>query len=357
MPVYNSWSPTADAAQSSPADFDLNHPVWMNEVMTAQHSSLFVTRTVKNATPTFASGNKEADFVITGSLGVQRFNKGDEKRGSDRKQIKRTLGLNDRPYYAAIEDEKLTRMFEQVATRSPLTESFGHALGAHTEVETMRRLATAARFQNTSYAPSEFRDGGNFYVGDNSGSGIVKDYAISQTGAKNVLAAIEEASLAWTKLNVKLSNRWLFLDPALWYELHKLEVPWDGAAVSVAGGIYGNADIVGPKMAFTENFNVMQPLRYRGVDIYAHNLVEADYDTGVSKFRADWTGDPDVAGDFSNTVGVIYQAEAVGHVDLMTTQFKVEEIPRTEIELVSAMKWTGGGTLRCEAAIELVQST
>lgn len=356
MSVYQSWSPTADASLAAPADFDLNHPVWRNEVMMAQHSSLFVTRTVKNETPTFSSGNKTADFAITGSLGVRRFGKGDEKRGSDRKQIMRSLGLNDRPYYAAIEDEKITRQFEQVDTRSPLTESMGHALGAHTEVETMRRLALAARFQNTSDAPSEFRDGGNFYVGTvGAATGIVKDFSANQTGAKNVLAAIEEASLAWTKLNVKMSNRWLFIDPALWYELHKLEVPWDGAT-AIPGGIYTNVDLAGPKMAFTENFNVEMPLRYRGVNIYAHNLVEADYDEGVQKFQQDWSNDPDVAGDFSSTVGVIYQSEAVGHVDLMTTQFKVEEIPRSEIELVSAMKWTGGGTLRCEAAIELVQS-
>ena len=353
----NLWSPTADAALASPADFDINHPVWRQEVLTAQHSSLFVTRTVLNATPDFASGNKEAEFVITGSLGVRRFNKGDEKRGSDRKQIVRKLGLNDRPYYTALEDEKLTRRFEQVDTRFPLTESMGHAQGAHTEVETMRRLATAARHANTADTPSEFRQGGNYYVGAKDGTGIVKDFAANQTGAKNVLSAIEEASLAWTKLNVKMQNRWLFLDPALWYELHKLEVPWEGAATNVAGGIFGNVDIAGPKMAFTENFNVMQPLKYRGVNIYAHNLVEATYDEGVSAFKSDWTGDPDVAGDFSSTVGVIYQSEAVGHVDLMTTQFKVEDIPRTEIELVSAMKWTGGGTLRSECAIELIQSS
>jgi len=349
-----SWSPTADAALASPADFDLNHPVWMNEVLTAKFANLWVARTVRNATPNFAKGNLEAEFVVTGRLGTQRYNKGDEYRGMDRKQIKRTIGLNDRPYYTAITDEKIVRMFEQVNTRAPITEAMGHALAARTEVEVMRRIIEAANFTNANQ-PSEFRKGGNYYVGAEDGTGLVYDFTANQTGAKNLQKAIKDANKALDKLSAKKGARFSFVPVDLYYEFLELENVHPSSTNTLAGGIYGNLDIAGPKHGFQEDIPEM--VKWKGVTIMPHNLIEAEYDPEVGKLQQDWSGDPDVSIDCSSTIGAIYQAECVGHVDVMTTSFQIEDVPLTEMQQVRASNWTGGGSLMPELAFELVQSS
>lgn len=357
MATGNLWSPTADASKASPADFDLNHPVWMSEIMAAEHSALFVANTVLNKSVDFASGNKTAEFVVTGRIGTTKHQKGDELYGMDRKQIVRELGLNDRPDRTTLEDENLVRRFEQVDTRADIIPSMGHSLAARKEVEVMRRIVLAARHSNTSDTPSEFRQGGNWYVGASNNTGYTADFSANQTGALNVIKAIKEYSINASKLSVKSNRRFCFLQPELFYEVAALEYVNGSSTEKVMGGIYGNMDIAGPKQSFTEVFGVETPLRYMGVDIYMHNLIDAEYDSEVKALKADWTGDPDAAGNFSSTVGAIYQAEAVGHVDVMNTAFDVRtNVGRTYNDLISAMSWTGGGTLKPECALELVTS-
>ena len=356
MSVANHWNPTADFAQADPASFDLNHPSWVNEVLTARQSKLWITRTVQNRTPDFASGNKTAEFVTTGSVGAKRFNKGDQQVGSNRKQFKRVFGLNERPYYTGLEDEKLERRFEQVDTRSPITASFGHALGGRTEVEVMRRIVTSARFRKTSDTPAEFRHGGNSYHQGDNATGYTADFSANQTGAKNLQAAIKAVKLRFAQMSIPSENLSCFVDTELFYEFRELENVWPGSTNQIAGGIYGNLDIAGPKLDHSNPMMMDQPLWYMGVMILPSNLVKGTYDTGITGLKNDWTGDPDVAGDFSSTVGAIYHRDCVGHVDLMTARFKIEDIQRTEDQLITAMDWTGGGSFVSESAVELVTS-
>jgi len=356
MAVANHWNPTADYGQANPASFDINHPSWVNEVLTARESRLFIARTVQNRTPDFASGNKTAEFVTTGSVGTKRFNKGDLQVGSNRKQFVREFGLNDRPYYTALEDEKLERRFEQVDTRFPLTQSMGYSLAARVEVEVMRRICLSARYRKGSDVPAEFRHGGNSYHGSDDSTGYTASFAASQTGAKNLQTAIKAVNLKFDQMNIKREGRFCFIDTALFYEFRELENVWPSSTNVLAGGIYGNLDIAGPKLDHSNPLSMDQPLYYMGVMILPSNLINATYDAGVSGLKADWSSDPDVAGDFSSTVGAIYQSDCVGHVDLMTTRFKIEDIQRTEDQIISAMDWTGGGSFVSECAVELVTS-
>ena len=355
------WSPTANSTLASPADFDLNIPVWMGEVQAARTSPLFVARSLANKTPDFASGNRTAKFTVTGSVGVERHEKGDQHYGMDYSIIEREIGVNDRPYRTSLEHEDLLTRFEQVDTRSHSLKAMGYALAAHQEVEAIRRIIAAAQYTNTASTPSEFRTGGNAEIDAFSSGTRSATFTNTQTGAQNLQKLIKTNQIMQSKMGNPQSNWYCVVKPELFYEFRALTLMdpshsgVTGAVVS--GGIFGNLDMATMKTPL-EVFGIETPLRYMNTWVLPHNLFDATYDAKVRKVCRDWTGDPDVdIGDASATVGVLYQQDCAGIVDVMNTEFDIRpKVERTDNDLIIAKVWGGGGTLNPERAIQIVNS-
>lgn len=365
----NLWLPNANAALSSPAEFDHVKAVWSAEVHAARLNSLMLPRMVRSAQPMFNSNGftaRTADFLVTGRIGAEKHLKGDKITGTQRNSISRSISVDDRPNRTSIRDEYITRMFEQVDVRRGILDNMGFALAARDEVEIMKGIALAARTANTAPTPDpEFLEGGNNYF-DTAAGGIVAGFGYNtnpataynggQASALALATALKRINIVWHKQNIPSAGRVCIVPVELFYDFRELETVMPTQTIKIAGGIYGNTDVPGPQLPFSQMIGGETPLQYMGWTIYPHNFFRAEYSPEVPAFRRDASADADRAGDFSAIVGLCFQSEAFGWADLMRTGVNLERPELTTDEVLWAMSWTGGGTLRPECAVTLTQS-
>lgn len=379
MSSRNIWLPQADAAQSSPAEFDHNKDVWAGEIQASRKAATFLPRLVKNAAPMFymdGTWNKEVDFLVTGKMGTEKFQKGDTITGTQRNSIRRRITIDDRPNVTAINDEHITRRFEQIEFRSGVFDNMGFALAAHAEVELMKQIALTARTAAVgSESTTEFLRGGNFMFaggetlvanasGTNAGytadfgfnASTITTYTPGQANALALAKALKTISVGWAKRSVSPMGRYCVIPTELYYDFRELETVFPTQTQKIAGGIYGNLDIAAPTLPVQTMLGGLQPLNYMGFTILPHIFFDASFVDEINPFRADRAADPDRAGNFTSTVGLVFQSDACGWADVMQTGINVERPPLSAEETAWAMSWHGGGPLDPVNAVELIQS-
>lgn len=359
--IQTLWDPTQNDALTNPSQWDLYHPIWAAEVQSAKYANTWVARTIQNKNAWFNQNgvfNREVEFVLTGKLVADRHERGGRFSGTSRAQIKRTIGLDERPYYVSITDEYITRQFEQVDTRVQIVQDMAQALGQRREVEALKMIAAAARYNADASenlnGGNEFKQGGNFYA---AGSWNVVGNTVSATSAAAVLEAIDQYVILQEKMNTPVTPMYCVVDVDMWYQIRKLDKLW-GSTTVIPGGIFGNTDITNPqKFGFSQYIGMDTPLMYNGVMIYRHNLISnSEFNENVTVLKADHTKSPDTsrAIDCRNTVGLIYKGTCAGWVDVMSTSLRAEQIPLSTEEIVTALDWIGGGTIMPECAVELL---
>lgn len=375
----NIWLPQANASQSNPAEFDHHKAVWTSEIHAARLNSVFLPRLVTSAQAMFDQNgviNRDVDFLVTGRIGSEKFMKGDKITGTQRNSISRRITIDGRPNVTAVNDEHITRRFEQIQFRSGILDNMAFALAARDEIEVMKGIALAARTAAVGSEDTvEFLRGGNFMfaggetlVANGSGTNAgytanfgfnasnITSYTPAQANALALAKALKTIAIGWQKRNVSGRGRYCVIPTELFYDFRELETVLPTQTSKVAGGIYGNTDIVGSSLPFTAMLGDMTPLTYMGFTILPHNFFDAPFTPEVNPFRADRSADPDRPGNFTSTVGLVFQSEAFGWADVMRTGFNVEREPLKAEETVWAMSWTGGGTLKPECAVELKQA-
>lgn len=358
MALFNGlWLPMADSSNSTPTEGDMNKVVNASLVQSARQNKTFVSRLMANATPLFhADGSvaKAANFTLTGAIGTQTHLKNDRFSGMNRNSIQRTINLDERPRGTTIEEESITRMFEQVNVRNDILSTMGGALASWDEVESLKALcdASATAAVGSENTTEFLTGGGSIAVGDTE----------TAAGALAVLDAIETTAIKWGKQQVPNSGRNVIVAPETYWEILKLDKPWGTATNAIDGGIFGNADIVGQKVDFTAVVNDELPINYRGFNIWQHNLMAADYDIYLDGLRSVHTIDTnhnsrgstyDAGGDLTDVEAIIFQQEAVGKADVMSVMFKQDEVPMSTNEYINAMTWVGYGTLNPQSAVVL----
>ena len=353
------WMPNSDSANATPTAGDMQKVLNSQVVQAARQERLFLARLVQNNTAMFMANGyvaKDVDFTVLGGLGVQTHKENYRFSGMNMNQIQRRISLDDRPISNTIEQEVITQQFDQVKTDTDklVRMAEGHAQWA--EVEVMKAVADASAYTNpASVNDNEFLEGGgNLIIGDTA----------DETQALKVFDAIDTASIAWGKKAVASQGRHCIVSPETYWQIAKLEVQQSGLT-DIAGGIYGNADIVGEKIAFTEYLDGNMPLKYRGVNIWQHNLIDATYNIHVTGLKATHTIDADhnsrgstydSGGDFSDVQGLLFQESAIGIADVMSMQVREEDVPLSTNRATTALSWLGMGTLRPEAAYTLTTS-
>jgi hypothetical protein len=146
----------------------------------------------------------------------------------------------------------------------------GNALAARDEIEIMKGLALAARTPAVgSENTVEFLRGGNFMFnggtalvanGSGSATGYVSDfgfdnadptaaYSGGQAAALELAKALKTISIGWGKRNVTAMERYCMIPLDLFYDFRELETVYPTQTAKVAGGLYGNTDIVGSRSA------------------------------------------------------------------------------------------------------------
>lgn len=377
----NIWLPQANSVNATPAEFDHHKDVWAGEIQTTRTNKMLMPRLVRNATPMLekdGSFNKYVDFLVTGRVGSEKFLKGDTITGTERSSISRRITIDDRPNVSAINDEHITRRFEQIDFRYGIYDSLTNALAARAEVEVMKGLALTARTAALGSEDTvEFTRGGNFMfaggetlVANASGTnaGYTADFGFNSSnpatytaGQANALAlakALKTISIGWQKRNVSAGMGYCLIPPELFYDFRELETVYPTQTAKIAGGIYGNGDILGSGMAFDAMFGEETPLRYMNFIILPHNFFQAEFspEVGSVGFRGDRSADADRPGVFTSTVGLVWKPQAYGFADVMTTGIEIERPPLKKEETAHAMTWHGGGALDPVLAVELKQS-
>lgn len=353
------WMPNSDSSNTTPAAGDMQKVLNSQIVQAARQERLFLPRLVQNNSAMFMANGyvaKDVDFTILGGLGVATHKTNDRFSGMNMNQIQRRVSLDDRPISNTIEVETITQQFDQVKTDTDklIRMAEGHAQWA--EVELMKAIADASAYTNpASVNDNEFLEGGgNIAIGS----------TVGEAQALAVFAAIDTASIAWGKKGVASADRHCIVKPETYWQIAKLEVQQSGLT-DIAGGIYGNINIAGDKIAFTEYLDGNMPLKYRGVNIWQHNLIDATYNIHVTGLQSTHTIDTDhnsrgstyaSDGDFSAVQGLLFQGSAVGVADVMSVQVREEDVPLSTNRATTALSWLGMGTLRPEAAYTLVTS-
>lgn len=362
MPTSNNlWLPQADSTNASPAQFDMNKVVNSDLVQAARLDRLFVSRMVENKQSFFMQNgnlNREVDFTIVGGMGVEKHSLNDKHVGSDMAQVQRRVKLDDRPFKVVHDTETITRVFNQVDTESAVIPAMGYALGEHTEVEVMKAICDASAFaQQGSEDVNEFLIGG--------GSTAAIGTTVGSARALKILDAIETVAVSFAKKGVPVRGRHCVVTPEDWWEISKVEKVTTNAATTLAGGIYGNMDLVGGKVDFTAHLDENMPLLYRGFLIWQSNLIDAEFNPHIKGLQDTHTIDADynsrggtfsASGDFSTVEGVIFQSSCVGLIDIMNSMFTQKELESSTNEQKVAMSWIGLDTFHPEAAVTIVNA-
>jgi len=350
------WLPMSDSTNASPSEFDMHKIVNSQLVQAARMNKTFVSRLVRNATPLHMGGgvvNKTVDFTVTGGIGTETHLKNDRFTGMNMNQIQRQIQIDERPRRTGIEEENITRMFEQVNVRNDVLARLGNALASWDEVECLKALVDAAKYTTSgSENTTEFLEGGGEIQLSTATAGATK--------ALEILDALEDIAIAWDEKGVPMEGRNVILPIQDVVEIVKLEKAYTGAT-SIAGGIYGNVDIVGDKIPFTRFVNGETPIMYRDFNIWSHALMKATYDIHTQGLQTAHTLDPNHnnrgslynSGDLTKVQGIVFQQEAIGKTDVMSVMIDQGPVPMSTNEYINAMTWVGYGTLRPEAAVVL----
>ena len=363
MPTtQNLWLPEANSVNANPSQFDFHKVINAQLVETARIENLLMPRLVANKASMYLQNgnlNREVTFKQIGGIGTEKHGLNDQHVGMDVDQIERTVRLDARPFKSVYSTETITRVFTQVNTEPAILQSMGYALRETTEVEVLKAICDASA---TTALGSENTN--EFFAGGGNTSAI--GTTIGQTRALKILNEIEVALLEFQSKGVPANGRNVIVSPEDYMEIIKTEKAYESATVSIAGGIYGNMDIAGPKVDFTSHVDFTTPLMYRGFLIWSSNFINASLMPHVKGLKAsDHTIDPDFnnrgstfssAGDFSNVEGVIFQSDCVGMIDIMNNMFTQEDIPGTTNELFTAMSWIGLDTHKPHAAKTIISA-
>lgn len=359
MPT-NLLNPLANSNLATPGPYDNLVNVWTGEVLGQYHANLAVNRMLRKVT---LERGKTAQFMLTGRVGYQWHDSGEELRGMDQENMTRTFSLFDRPITSQLEYEDLVDLVTQNPTeRQYRTMEIAYALSKGVEIESLKMVAQAAGEANPANVSA-----GQFYggYGDSNtfdGTGISGTFGADASGAREVLAAIKNYVKALEKNNMSPMGLICFVDPDIWYEIRQL----DGIAASdsnndrsTAGGvgIYNDLDINPNPIHFSQYLGLDAPLEYLGVKIMRHQLFSGSADNSEG-FAKDRSNDRENAGNYSGVKGLIFNPQmCTGFIQKLGPQLVIQKPDRGFTELVIGRVWFGGGTLRPEYACALHDGT
>lgn len=361
------WLPQSDSTNASPGEYDMHKVINSQLIQAARVDNLLMSRLMINNTAMYSKDgvvNREVDFTLTGGIGTETHLKNDRFTGMNMDQIQRQVTLDKRPRRTGIEEENITRMFEQVpGVRNDVTNQLGYALASWDEIEAMKALVDASQYTTSgSEDTTEFLEGGNEVMKDaytSTWSNLTTATA-GATKALEILDKLEDIAIIWGQTGVPLAGRSVVLPPEDYWEITKLDKPFTGAS-AIAGGIYHNNDIVGEKISFSAMIDTMNPIGYRGFNIYGHNLFKATYNKHLTGLQASHTVDPNHSsrgndynsGDLTKVQAIVFQSEAVGKADVMSVMVQQGEVPMSTNEYINAMTWVGFGELNPVGAVTL----
>ncbi len=353
-----------DSTNANPSQWDMDKVINTGLVEARRREMLKASRMVENRTNLFmANGqlNRQVDFTMTGGYSVEKHGKGDKHVGSNRNAIQRRVSIDERMLKVVDDSEYITEPLHQVDVVSTIPMDMADALAEHQDVEVLKAICDAS-----AYAQAGSEDVNEFLIGGGNTAAI--GTTIGNARALKILDAIRAAAIAFTKKGCPAQGRHVIVSPDDWWEIAEVEGVKTGAS-TLAGGIYGNMDLVGGKVDFTQHLDENMPLLYRGFMIWQSNGVNAEYNPHLQglkttastrhKIDSDFNnrgGTFSSTGNFDNVEGVIFHSSAVGLIDIMKTFYSEEDLQSSTVRQRVAMSWIGLDTFQPSRAVTIVSA-
>ena len=297
--------------------------VFSGEVLTSFEKGNVTTD--KHMTLTISNG-KSATFPVIGRATASYHSAGTELNGSVIKTNERVINIDG----VLIADTFLGEFDEKMnhyEIRSKLASELGMALANTFDRHVLQVGVLAARATSTINDADQF--GGTVIYQDTVGMPAAANFA---TSGDDLAEAIFYAAQVLDEKSVPQEGRFCFLRPQQYNNLVKsqkaINRDWGGEGSYAAGNIMRISGVVIVKT----------------INLPSTNIV-AGVDAG--------NGFNSYAGDFTNTVGLIWHESAVGTVKLMDMSTEEEYSARHQGNLLLAKYAVGHGILRPEAAVEI----
>ena len=270
----------------------------------------------KHMVRTISSG-KSAQFPVTGKATASYHTAGNEITGGTITHNERTISIMDlliAPVFIANIDEAMNHY----DVRSIYSAELGKALANQMDKHVYQAMLLASRGGAASpqAAGQQLTDA---------------DFA---TNATSAAATIFNAAAKLDEADVPQDDRYCAVAPATYYNL-------------VQGTTVINRDF-GGQGSIAEG----RVLKVAGINIFpTNNLPSSNINSGVAQ-----GSDSSLAGDFSNTLGLVWHKSCAGTVKLLDLSTEMEYDMRRQGTLMVAKYAMGHGILRPETAIEIKSS-
>lgn len=350
----------------SGTETDMLLPTFGGEIITAYEEFNLMSGLVNSKTITTGNTLK---FPASWKIGSEYHEAGEELLGLDVSTREYAISLEERPLVSHFEIDDIDTMLSHFDMRSEFAMECGRELARQNDKNILKGLILAARApQPTSVSTdpltnfttipdlaagaaasvytAEFPSGAR-YVSTNFSA------STSATVANEVLAAIQKTVIHWEKLNVPENDRHCIVPPEVFFGLRQLGTlivgvslgtPTTTPVLPAIGSPNGM-----PGKPITSLATRQDYLEYLGVKIWRSSHLPYGLNlsgVGPTKWR----------GNFTNSFGVIFQKDGYAHIvkqGLTTENFRDV---RRQSDFFLAKMFTGGGTLRPAAVVELRDS-
>jgi hypothetical protein len=349
----------SNQALAAPAYDDLYLPVFGGEVLKRYDEYLTATKFLQRRTIT--SGNT-ARFPRLGGIGAERHAVGTKLLGLDAEQTQISITLDERPLVSHFRLDDIDEAMAHFEVRSEMARQAGLALAEADDQYSLRLLINASRETETTMyggASSSFPGGGYDLAGAAYSSSDFRPTmatAVDEADVSAHLTALDLIAEEFDQRRVGFANRHLIVDVPAWHAMARFGSPRSAADLNngrtplfqATDGTYGSNPNPGNAESQVPDFQ--RPLVFNGWHIWRSNIL------GANIMGVDLSADDEAKyqGDFTLTRGICFQGDAVAKVVLLNVMSEAErDVSRQDYLFVTKMLG-GGGTLRPEAAVELI---
>ena len=270
----------------------------------------------KHMVRTISSG-KSAQFPVTGKATASYHTIGNEITGGTLTHNERVISIMDL-LIAPVFIARIEEAMNHYDVRSIYSSELGRALANQMDKHVYQAMLLASRASAASP----------------QAAGQQETDADFATNAASAAATIFSAAGKLDELDIPADDRYCAVAPATYYNLIQgttvINRDWGGS------GSYSDGKV----------------LKVAGINIVpTNNLPSTNINSGVAQ-----GSDASLAGDFSNTVGLVWHKSCAGTVKLLDLSTEMEYDMRRQGTLMVAKYAMGHGILRPEAAIEIKTS-
>ena len=270
----------------------------------------------KHMVRTISSG-KSAQFPVTGKATASYHTIGNEITGGTLTHNERVISIMDL-LIAPVFIARIEEAMNHYDVRSIYSSELGRALANQMDKHVYQAMLLASRASAASP----------------QAAGQQETDADFATNAASAAATIFSAAGKLDALDIPADDRYCAVAPATYYNLIQgttvINRDWGGS------GSYSDGKV----------------LKVAGINIVpTNNLPSSNINSGVAQ-----GSDASLAGDFSNTVGLVWHKSCAGTVKLLDLSTEMEYDMRRQGTLMVAKYAMGHGILRPEAAIEIKTS-